>query len=539
MPPIANPLLPRPGIRYQYTLDELQEYAKCAQDPVYFVKHYVKIMSLDKGLVPFELYDFQENMIRSYHENRFSITLCSRQVGKSTTVIAYMLWCVLFNTNYSACISANKQRVAGELLGRLKLAFENLPRFLQQGVLAWNKLEIELENGSRCFAAATSSSAVRGGSYNLLLLDEYAFVPPNIADEFYASTYPTISSGGTTKLIMVSTPNGINHFHKFWVDAKGGVNDFVPIFVHWSEVPGRDEKWKQTTIRNIGGEEKFRQEYDCDFLTTSYTLIKAQFLNTMSYAKPIAQDDAGEYLEFVAPDPTRTYLLCADTGSGQDKDDSAFLIFDITTLPYTVVASFKCGSLSSMEYPNVIHKYAMRYNTAWVMVEAMDVGRDVGLLMFREFDYPHMLTTMVNGKWGQKLTFGMRENRSPGLRVSYGAKKAASTVIKALIERQLIQINDHRVVQQLSTFVRKGATFQAEYGHKDDMVTPLIILGWLSLQPNFAEITQSRSLSEFIDRAENEEDGTRVYFTDDNPMPAGVSGRGGYEAEDDPNWLLR
>jgi len=255
--------LPGDGEVYNYTVEELREYIRCSEDPVYFIRTYMKIIQVDRGLTEFDLYDFQEKMIESYHANRFNITMCSRQVGKSTTVVAYFLHYVLFNLNVNVCISANKQKTAVDLLGRLKLAYEHLPRFLQQGVVRWARLEVELSNGSRVFAAATSSSAVRGGSYNMLLLDEFAFVPENIANEFYASTFPTITSGRETKIIMVSTPNGMNLFHKFWIDAQMGTNDFKPIFVHWSQVPGRDLVWRDTTIRNIGGPEKFAQEYEC------------------------------------------------------------------------------------------------------------------------------------------------------------------------------------------------------------------------------------------------------------------------------------
>lgn len=259
----GNESLPPANAQYNYTVEELREFVKCSKDPVYFIKTYMKIIQVDKGLVSFEMWPFQEEMVQCYNENRFSITMCSRQVGKSTTVIGYFLWYILFNTNVRCCISANKQKISVDLLNRLKLAYENLPRFLQQGVVRWARMEIELANGSTCFAAATSSSAVRGGSYNILLLDEFAFVPENIANEFYASTFPTITSGKETKLIIVSTPNGMNLFHKFWSEAQLGRNDFKPIFVHWSQVPGRDEKWKEETARNIGGPEKFAQEYEC------------------------------------------------------------------------------------------------------------------------------------------------------------------------------------------------------------------------------------------------------------------------------------
>lgn len=564
MPPGPNPLLPRPGIKYEYSLEELQEYAKCATDPVYFIKKYMKIIQVDKGLVPFDMYDFQEEMVRSYHENRFNITLCSRQVGKSTTVIGYFLWCMLFNKNYACCISANKQKVAVDLLGRLKLAYEHLPRFLQQGVTQWARLEIELENGSRCFAAATSSSAVRGGSYNILLLDEYAFVPPNVADEFYASTFPTISSGKETKIIMVSTPNGMNGFHKFWVDAKAKRNDFVPIFVHWSQVPGRDEQWREITIRNIGGEEKFAQEYECSFLTTAYTLIEGRVLTNLVHNEPVYTEEGGKYQEFISPvkynpekpdsTPQRVYIILIDVGHGEDKDASTFHVVDITALPYKICATYRNATISTMSFPATIMRYARKYEQfingnvelPFLMVEAMDVGRDVAYILNREYGYPNMLATEMVGKEGQTLRFGINERRHPGLRMSAGAKKSAGAVLKTLVENQQIIINDLRVVQELSTFVRRGATYEADYGHHDDMVTPLMILSWITLQPSFAEITTNRSLETYVKQAVDSAEGDTIEVTFEQPLPfAAVNGMGGgyqipgeYVEDDDPNWLL-
>lgn len=934
--PAALAALRRPGIKYDYTLEQLQEYVKCADDPVYFIKNYVKIITMDKGLVPFELYDFQEEMIRSYHENRFNITLTARQSGKSTTVISYFLWCILFNTNYSVCISANKQKVAVDLLGRLKTAYEHLPIFLQQGVVQWARLEIEVENGSRCFAAATSGSAVRGGSYNCLagdtgirlfvegntvdvsleqlwlaydaasskpawsnngyqhyvwddtidlnvfteqiysmvlvdhstpttysghsngehehtqtpryskmrggssqgrashtddsrtcdcssivgadgrpprpstetcdcvrdavgevwldgepdvvwsgtqgipthtriqgqaqqsrygqvsgaqaqygnqtqdvdgtngeeenrrtreqdqsqprkdcqdgsqasrydtdprtaqaygpsgwypsmefgsvdvrgisgqnvvgqegeakletgddadarwdvatkgitiwthkgwrtfhgirrsladtitlvlsngtsirctenhefyvsgiktqakylrgqylapgvyvvqiavgrtewvydpleieethafivttcggadviasqclLLDEYAFVPPNIAEEFYSSTYPTISSGSETKIIMVSTPKGMNHFHEFWVNSKAGRNDFVPIFVHWSQVPGRDEAWKQMTIRNIGGQDIFDQEYECAFSASSYTLLKSTFINSMVHEEPIFEDDMGQYREYVAPvhpDPrhpenNRTYLMLVDTATGQNKDDSAFIIFDVTTLPYKMCATYVNGEVSPMAYPAVLRRYAERWFNPWIMVEAQDVGRDVGLILHSEFEYEFLLTTEQQVKAGQKLTFGLNDRRHPGLRMSPGAKRRGAAVAKALIETQQLNVPDLRVIQQLATYVQKGSTYGAELGNHDDLVTPLVILGWLNLQPNFAELTEQRvidAVSRALKTVDLPAPVTLETSEDDEaaPLPPGILGQshGDDFDDDDSLWLLR
>lgn len=264
---LGNSNLKAAGVSVNFTPEQIEEYIKCSQDPLYFVKNYVKIVSLDKGLVPFELYDYQEDMIRAVHENRFVIGKMPRQTGKSTTVISYLLHYILFNQDMSVAILANKLSTARELLNRLKMAYEYLPMWLQQGVVEWNKGSIVLENGSKILASATSSSAVRGGSYNFIFLDEFAYVPQNVAEEFFSSVYPTITSGKTTKVMIISTPKGLNMFYRLWVNAnkkpgEDGKNEYFPIEVHWTAVPGRDDKWKQQTISNTS-EQQFRTEFEC------------------------------------------------------------------------------------------------------------------------------------------------------------------------------------------------------------------------------------------------------------------------------------
>ena len=259
---LGNSNLKKVGIDISFTEEEATEFIKCSQDPVYFIRKYVKIVNVDHGLVPFDMWSFQEDMVRDFHANRFSICKMPRQVGKTTTTVGYMLWCVLFHEDYTIAILANKGQLAQEILSRLQKAYEYLPLWLQQGIITWNKRNIELENGSKIYAYATSAAGVRGGTYNLIFLDEFAFVPKNMADDFFTSTYPVISSGKTTKVIIVSTPCGLNHFYKMWVDATEKRSLYKPIEVHWSQVPGRDEKWKEETIRNTS-EEQFRQEFEC------------------------------------------------------------------------------------------------------------------------------------------------------------------------------------------------------------------------------------------------------------------------------------
>lgn len=540
-----NDALPPDGYVHSYSLEELQEFAKCAHDPVHFIKTYVKIIDIDKGLVPFELYDFQEKMVETFFQNRFTITMCSRQVGKSTTVLAFFLHQILFNKNFAVCISANKLQIATDLLGRLKLAYEHLPMFLKQGVRQWARTKIVLSNGSKAFAAATSSSAVRGGSYNILLLDEFAFVPDNMANEFYASVFPTISSGKTTKVIMVSTPNGMNLFHKFWVDAEYGRNDFVPIKVRWDQVPGRDKEWMEATIRNIGGQEKFDQEYNLSFLSTGTTLIRAATLQNMVHAEELERRNDGyyRYKEYVKG---RQYVVLVDTATGQGLEASAFSVIDTTELPYEIVATYNNHHITTFEYPKIVYDAAMEYGGAWILCEVNDIGRDVAMILNREFEYEYLMSTVADKKHGQRLTFTNSPERQLGLKMSPATKRSGCASMKALIESNNLIINDYRIKQQLSTFVQKGMSYEHEEGHCDDLVSSLVLFGWLSIQSNWLELTSTRVLDQFTKNLEAA--GVEEAAEGEAPLPAPVIDDGGvnyprhhydFHNPDDDNWLLR
>ena len=348
---LGNPNLKKANVAQEWTQAEVEEYAKCMNDPMYFIQTYIKIVSLDEGLVPFKLYDFQKEMVGTFHNNRFTICKLPRQSGKSTTIIAYLLHYVLFNPTVNVAILANKAATARDLLGRLQLAYENLPKWLQQGVMTWNKGSLELENGSKILASSTSASAVRGGSYNIIFLDEFAYVPANVAEQFFSSVYPTISSGKTTKVMIVSTPHGMNMFYKLWSDAENERNSYVPIEVHWSEIPGRDEKWKQETIKNTS-ESQFNTEFECEFLGSIDTLISPQKLRTMAYINPI-QSNAGLDL-YVKPKEGHTYVLTADVSRGTSNDYSAFVVFDVTEMPYRIVAKYRDNEIKPLLFPSKI-----------------------------------------------------------------------------------------------------------------------------------------------------------------------------------------
>ena len=483
---LGNPNLKRANITQEWTKEEIEEYAKCMKDPQYFIEHYIKIVSLDEGLIPFHLYDFQKEMIGTFHNNRFTICKLPRQSGKSTTIIAYLLHYVLFNPNVNVAILANKAATARDLLSRLQLAYEHLPKWLQQGVMSWNKGSLELENGSKILASATSSSAVRGGSYNIIFLDEFAYVPSNVAEQFFSSVYPTISSGKTTKVMIVSTPHGMNMFYKLWVDAEEGRNSYVPIEVHWSEVPGRDEKWKEETIKNTS-ESQFNTEFECEFLGSIDTLITPAKLKTLTYRTPI-QSNAGLDM-YVNPIDNHTYMLTADVSRGTKNDYSAFAVIDITELPYKIVAKFRDNEIKPLIFPSKIYDVARAYNKAFVMVEVNDIGEQVANTLQFDLEYDNLIMASMRGRAGQILGGGFSGGRAQlGVRTTKAVKRIGCSNLKQLVEDNKLIVEDYDCINELSTFIVKGQSFEADEGCNDDLVACLFMFAWATDQTYFKEL---------------------------------------------------
>ena len=486
---LGNPNLKKTNTVVEFTKDDIKEYHKCAQDPLYFIENYVQIVSLDEGLVPFEMYDFQRGMVSTMHDNRFSIFKLPRQSGKSTTIISYLLHYALFNPNVNIAVLANKSSTARDILSRLQLAYENLPKWMQQGIIAWNKGNIELENGSKIIAAATSSSAIRGGSYNIIFLDEFAFVPSNVAEQFFASVYPTITSGQNTKVIIVSTPHGMNMFYKIWVDAQEKRNDYIPIEVHWSEVPGRDEVWKEETIRNTS-QSQFNSEFECEFLGSIDTLISSMKLKQLVYRTPI-HSNVGIDIH-VRPEENRTYMLTADVSRGTANDYSAFVVFDVTEIPYKIVAKFRDNEIKPLLFPTKIHEVAKAYNNAYVMVEVNDIGEQVANTLQFDLEYDNLVMASMRGRAGQVLGAGFSGGRAQlGVRTTKAVKKIGCSNLKQLIEDNKLIVEDYDCVNELSTFISKGSSYTADDGCNDDLVACMFMFGWATDQTYFKELTDN------------------------------------------------
>ena len=483
---LGNPRLKSVGQPVEWTEESVLEYKKCMESPEHFIKNYVKVIHVDKGLISFDMYSYQQKMIQTFMNNRFVICKMPRQSGKSTTIISYLLHYILFNENVQCAVLANKLSTARELLGRLQLAYENLPKWMQQGVVVWNKGNIELENGSKILAAATSSSAVRGSSFNIIFLDEFAHVPNNIADQFFTSVYPTISSGISTKVFIVSTPLGLNMFYKMWIDAEEGRNSYVPIEVHWSETPGRNEKWRDETLKNIG-ETQFTQEFEGEFIGSTHTLIAPSKLRTMAFKNPIASQGGMDMYE--NPIKGATYCVVADSAQGKEQDYSALSVFDISDIPYRQVAKYRDNKISPMLYPNIIYNIGMKYNVAWLIVEINDIGQQVAETLHFDLEYENILMASMHGRAGQKIGGGFGKNNQLGIRTSKQLKRIGCAALKDMIETDKLIVPDFDTIAELTTFASKHNSFEAEEGSHDDLAMTLVMFSWVVQQQYFKDMT--------------------------------------------------
>ena len=492
---LSNPNLKKIGVDIEFTQKQIEEYVKCAKAPIYFIRQFVKIIHVDHGLIPLDLYEYQERMVTTFNDNRFVITKMPRQSGKSTAVVGYILHYILFNQDKNVALLANKAELARELLDRLKKAYENLPLWLQQGIVVWNKGSIELENGSKIIATSTTGSAARGQSFSLVFLDEFAFVPHGLADDFFKSVYPTISSGQETKMIIVSTPKGMNHFYRMWTEAEEGRSNFLPLTVNWWETPGRDERWKEEQIANTS-EEDFEQEFACNFLGTSNTLINTNILRNLTFVRPIFQKQGFD--QYANIEPGHEYIITVDTSRGVGGDFSAFTVVDVSDIPYRVVAKYRDKNISPLLYPELIYNVANNFNQAFVLVEINDIGEQIANILYRDLEYENLFITAMKGRAGQRVGGGFGKNAQLGVRTTKQVKRIGCSTLKDLIEDQKIIIEDFDIIEELSNFISKRESYEADEGHHDDLVMCLVLFGWLIRQEYFKDLTNSDIRQKFL-----------------------------------------
>jgi hypothetical protein len=516
---LGNNNLKAAGVVLNFTKEQIEEYLKCAEDPIYFIESYCKIVTLDHGIQPFVLYPCQVNKVNIIHNNRKIILMEGRQQGKTTTSAAYILWYTLFQESKTVAILANKATAAREVLYRYQLMYENLPIWLQQGVTTWNKGDIELENRSKVFTSATSASGIRGKSVNLLYVDETAIIPNTVAEQFFASVYPTISAGETTKILLSSTPLGYNHFWKFWNDAQNDRNGFVPLFIPYWEIPGRDEAWA-TEQRRLLGELKFNQEVLCNFLGSSLTLIASDTIAQMSADAPIYSKDGLDIYEKAEKDCA--YIIIADTAKGVGGDYSAFQILNISKMPYVMVGKYKNNTISPLLYPSVIYKVGKDYNDAYVLIE-VNTSEQVAEILYSDYEYENIISVnrtpngqVVNGGFGGGKT-------QLGVITDKKVKRIGCSNFKSMVEEKKMIIRDADTISEISTFIQRKNSYSADEGYHDDLVMPLVLFSWLTTNTYFKELTNINIRKELYE--------ARIRMIEDEVTPFGFINNGEEETQ--------
>ena len=497
---LGNTLIKKAGVETQYTKEELAEYMKCSQDPIHFIENYTQIISLDEGMVKFKLRGYQEDLINFYDKNRFNVVLASRQSGKSITSCAYLLWFLLFHPEVTVAVLANKGAIAREMIARIVTMLESVPFFLQPGVKILNKGSIEFSNDSKVVAAATSSSSIRGMSINLLYLDEFAFVDD--AETFYTATYPVITSGKDSKVIITSTANGVgNMFHKIYESAVHEQSEYKSFIINWYDVPGRDKEWKEMTIANTS-EAQFEQEYGNSFLGTGNTLINSNTLLGMRAVDPEWSKDNVSLYE--KPVEGHNYVCTVDVAKGRGMDFSTFSIFDVTTKPFRQVCTFRDDMISPMLFPDIINKYARPFNEALVIIENNAEGGIVATQLHYDIEYPNVFTQ------------GQLKSEDIGISVNKKIKRIGCSTLKELLEEDRLSVIDRPTITELMTFVNKGNSFEADRGYHDDMVMNLVLFSWFITTDYFYHLTDTQVKDLLY--AEQQK------MIEDDLLPAGVFG---------------
>lgn len=498
---LGNKNIKKSGVSVAWSQELMQEYLRCAEDPIYFIENYMKIINVDEGLITFKPYDYQKEMIESMTNERRTIITTCRQAGKTTAVTGFILHYIIFNTEKTVALLANRGETAREILGKVQMAYQHLPKWLQQGVVEWNKGSFVLENGSRVLAGATSSDSIRGYAINLLFIDEAAFIEN--WDEFFTSVFPTVSSGKTTKVVLVSTPNGLNHFYALWANALEERNGYNAIRVTWQSVPGRDEKWKEETLASMNFDiEKFNQEYEAEFLGSSGTLISGAGLKSLVHKDPLVRNEG--LATYINPEAGRKYVLIADTSRGKGLDYSAFQVIDVTEMPYNQVCVYRNNVISPGDYSDVLFRVATAYNRATVLLEINDLGAQVADILYESFEYENLLFTENSGRAGKRISSGFGNKVDKGINTSKSVKATGCALLKLLIEQHQLILNDAETISELKTFSRKANSYEAETGRHDDLVICLVLFAWLSEDRFFKEFTDINTLMELREKSDDD-----------------------------------
>lgn len=520
----GNPNLRGPNEPHSLTMDQVKEYVKCSQDPIYFIENYIMIDTLWQGdpkIIKFKPEPYQVDLIMKLHENRFVIGKLSRQVGKSTALNAYAVWCTTFKDGYKILSAAHKAKAASNNMKTFKLMIERLPTWIQVGVSIWNMERIEFENGSLYAIETTTEDSGRSGTYSLVILDEFAFVDDNIANEFYGAVYPTIASGKTTKLAIISTPNGMNTYYEMWTKASLGKSPFKTVEIKWNDPPNRDEQFKQDTIAATSLAQ-WLQEFECIFAGSEHSLIDAQKLTECEIATSFEEREDG-LITFFEPEMEKSYFMTVDVARGREGDNSAFVVVDVTQIPYQVVCTYANNEMPPMQYPNLIQEIAEKYNQCPVLIELNDAGQEVADLLTSINEYWNVMHT---SKKDGITTLGGEFDKFPGITTTGPTKSKGCTALRALVENKALMISDFRIKKELSNFTLQGGQYKASPGNTDDLAMALVIFSWASTQDYFKELTESDIREKLYAKYESQ--------LEEELVPAGY----GFNEQDEHNFQI-
>lgn len=462
MPVKYDSTIKSPNHEHNYTYEQIEEIHNCLTNIRHFFK-YVKVIHPDMGKVIYDPYPYQDRMIDNFDNNRFNICLLARQSGKTLTVSVYVLHYALFNEHKTIGIVSNKEDSAKKILLRIKEMYEDLPDWLKPGVKEYNKKSVMFDNGTRIIISATSGDSFRGETINLLVMDEFAIVPNNIAEDFWASNYPTLSASTTSRVIIMSTPKGYNLFHHIYSNAEKQNNNFKSIKVTWKDVPNRDEKWAEQERKNLG-ESKFKQEYECEFLGSTNTVIDINTLEKLISINidPIHIDLNGRFEIYEKPDNTYKYIMGVDTAKGTGEHNSTIQvlkILDNKEIKLKQVAIFCDNHTDVYEFSAIVNRISYYYNNAYIMVE----NNAEGLSIVNELWWNYENENLINSG-SKKTDLGIRANKS--------TKVKSVTLMKKLIENNQLELLDRKTILELCNFVDENGRFHGD-GHTDDLISAL------------------------------------------------------------------
>lgn len=481
-----NICIVRTNTAHKRSLNTIQklEYIKCSIDIIYFIEKYIKIIHVDKGIVPFKLYPFQKDMINMYNDNRFSISVTARQMGKTQTTAAFIAHFMLFSNSKEVAILANKQTQAKEILERIRDSYEKLPYMFKSGTKVYNKNMLKFDNGCTVGAYASDAASIRGRSIALVYIDEAAFI--NNDYEFYESTFPVLTSGKETKMIMTSTPKGTRGmFYDTWIKSDPELptnNGFARKMVKWYEHPDRDDEWRDDVMGKLS-RDQFEQEYCGSFQGSVDSLLPTHVAEKLVIAEPI--ESGAMFRRYAMPEPNHKYFMTVDTARGLGKDYSVIHVFDVTKIPYEEVYIHQSNTISPMVYAGFVDRVGKEYNYADVLIELNDIGESIATDLYYNYEYENVL--YVHKENGTQVLGYSGPSSLLGIKTSTVTKSIGCSSIVTLIDKNKLIIKDASTIDEFGNFIAKGKSYEAASGAHDDLVMTCVIFAWATTQTYFID----------------------------------------------------